>query len=68
MKTLRDQKEVEEVEMEETSEEEELEEEDQEYVTTVMNKVSWLEIVLIQGNHGVLTAYPTDTQSKTVER
>jgi hypothetical protein len=56
MKTLRDQEEVEEVELEETSEEEELGEEDQEDVITVMRKVSWLEIVLIQGGHGALTA------------
>jgi hypothetical protein len=67
MKTLRDQEEVEEVELEEILEEEELEEEDQADVTTVMNKVTWLEIVLIQGDHGALTAEPTDTQPKTAQ-
>jgi hypothetical protein len=47
MKIWRDQEEVEEVEQEETSEEEELGYEDQEDVITVMNKVTWLDIVLI---------------------
>jgi hypothetical protein len=67
MKTHRDQEEVEEVELEETSEEEELGEEDQEDVITVMNKVTWPEIVLIQGDHGALTAEPMDMQLKTVQ-
>jgi hypothetical protein len=65
MKTLRDWEEVEEVEPEETSEEEELGEEGQEDVITVMRKVTWLEIVLIQGSHGALTAEPMGTQLKT---
>jgi hypothetical protein len=65
MRTLRDQDEVEEVELEEISEEEELVEEDRADVITVMNKVIWLEIVLIQGDHGALTAEPMDTQPKT---
>ena len=55
------------MEPKETSEEEELGEEDQEDVTTVMNKVSWLEIVLIQGNHGAITTEPIDTQFKTAQ-
>jgi hypothetical protein len=67
MRTLRDQDEVEEVELEETSEEEELEEEDRADATTVMNRVTWLEIVLIQGDHGALTAEPMDMQPKTAQ-
>ena len=65
MKTLRDQEEVEEVEPEETLEEGELGEEDQADATTVMNKVTWPEIVLMQGDHGSPTTEPTDTQLKT---
>jgi hypothetical protein len=62
MKNHRDQEEVEEVELEEISEEEELEYEDQVDVITMMNKVTWPEIVLIQGDHGALTIEPTDRQ------
>jgi hypothetical protein len=65
MKTLRDQEEVEEVEREEISEEEELGEEGQADVITVMRKVTWLEIVLIQDDHGALTAKPMGTQMNT---
>jgi hypothetical protein len=67
MKTHRDQEEVEEVELEETSEEGELGEEDQADVTTVMNRVTWLEISLIQDDHGALIVDPTDTQPKTAQ-
>jgi hypothetical protein len=67
MKTLRDQEEVEEVESEETSEEEELGEEGQENVITVMRKVTWIEIVLIQGGHGALIAEPIGTQLKATQ-
>jgi hypothetical protein len=52
MKTLRDKDEVEEVELEDISKEEESVEEDQADVITVMKRVIWLEIVLIQGDHG----------------
>jgi hypothetical protein len=62
MKTLRDQGEVKEVEPEENLEEEELGEEDQEDVITMMRKVTWLDIVLIQGGHGALITEPTDMQ------
>jgi hypothetical protein len=62
METLKDQEELEEVELEETSEEEELGEEGQEDFITVMRKVTWLEAVLIQGDHGALFAEPTGTQ------
>ena len=65
MKTLRDQDEVEEVELEDILEEEEPAEEDQENVITVMNKVIWIEIFCIQGDHGALTAEPMDTQPKS---
>jgi hypothetical protein len=54
-------------EPEEILEEEELEDEDQADVITAMNKVTWLEIVLIQGDHGALTAEPTDMQLKTAQ-
>jgi hypothetical protein len=67
MKTLRDQDEAEEVELVESSEEEKLVEEDREDVITVMSRVTWLETVLIQGGHGVLTAEPTDMQPKTAQ-
>jgi hypothetical protein len=46
-------------------EEGELAEEDQEDVITMINKVILIEIVLIQGGHGALTAEPMDTQPKT---
>jgi hypothetical protein len=55
MKPLRDREEVERVELEETSKEEELGEENQVDATTVMSKATWIEIVLIRGNHGYLT-------------
>jgi hypothetical protein len=67
MKTLRDQDEAEEVELAEISEEEELVEEDQVDVITMMNRVTWLETVLTQGDHGVLIAEPMDTQLKTAQ-
>lgn len=67
MKTLRDREEVEEVESEETLKEEELGEEGQAKVITVTSKVTWLETVLIQGDHGALTAEPMGTQLKTVQ-
>jgi hypothetical protein len=67
MKTLKDREEVEEVEPEETSEEKELGEEGQADVTTVMRKVTWLETVLIQGDHGALTTEPMGTQLKTTQ-
>ena len=67
MKTRKDQEEVEEVELEEISEEEELEDEDQEDVINVMNKVTWPEIVLIQGDHGALTIETTNMQLKTAQ-
>jgi hypothetical protein len=54
MKTLRDQEEVEKGEPHETIEEEELGEKGQEYVITVMSKVTCLDTVLIQGGHGAL--------------
>jgi hypothetical protein len=56
MKTLRDQEEVKEVEPEESLEEEELGEEGQVNVIIVMRKATWLETVIIQGDHGALTA------------
>ena len=55
------------MEPEETSEEEGLGEEFQLYVITVMSKVTWLEIVLIQGDHGSLIEEPTGTQLKTAQ-
>jgi hypothetical protein len=67
MKTLGDQEEVEEEELENILEEEELEDEDQEYVITEMNKVTWPEIFLVQGDHGSLTAEPKDMQLKTAQ-
>ena len=67
MKTLRDQEEVEEVEPEETLEEEELGEEGQANVITIMRKVTWLETILIQGNHGALIAELMGTQPNTAD-
>ena len=67
MKPRRDWEEVEEVELEETWEEEELSEEDQADVITVMRKAIWLETILIQGDHGALTAEPMGTQLKTIQ-
>jgi hypothetical protein len=67
MKTLREREEVKEVEPEETLEEEELEEEDQADVITVMSKVTWLETVLIQGDHGALATEPMCTQLKIAQ-
>jgi len=67
MKTLRDQEEVEDVEPEETLEEEELGEEGQEDVITMMRKVTWLETILIQGDHGALIEEPMGTQLKTTQ-
>jgi len=64
MRTLKDQDEVKEVELEENSEEAE----DRVDATIVMNRVTWLEIVLIQGDHGSLTAEPTNMQLKTAQR
>jgi hypothetical protein len=66
MKTLKDQEEVEEVELEEISKEEKLGDKDQEDVITMMNKVTWPDIVLIQGAHGALTTEPTETQLNIV--
>jgi hypothetical protein len=64
MKTLREQEEVEEVGLEETLEDEGLGEEGQEYVTILMRRVTWLDIVLIQGGHGSLIAEPMGMQLK----
>jgi hypothetical protein len=65
MKTLRDEEEVEEVDPEEILEEEELGEEGQEYFITMMIKVTWIDIVLIKGDHGALIVEPTSMQLKT---
>jgi hypothetical protein len=65
MKPLRDWEELRRWSQRRPSEEEELREEDQEDVTTVMRKDIWLEIVLIRGGHGALTAEPMGMLVKT---
>ena len=67
MKTLRDREEVKEVELEDILEEEELREEGEADIITVMRKATWLETVLIQGDHGALIAEPMGTQLKTAQ-
>jgi hypothetical protein len=64
MKPLMDWEEVEEVDLEENLEEEEPVEEDQIDATTVMRKATWLDIVLIRGDHGALTKEPMSMQLK----
>jgi hypothetical protein len=67
MKPPKDLEEAGEVGVEVDSEEEEMGEEGQEYVTTVMNKVTWLEASLTQDLHGALSAELTSMQPKTTD-
>ena len=53
--------------MKETSKEEELGEEDQEDVTTMMIKATWLDIFLIQDGHSALIVELMGTQLKTAQ-
>jgi hypothetical protein len=54
--------------MKETSKEEEPGEEDQEDVTTMMIKATWLDIFLIQAGHSALIVELMGTQLNTAQK